>query len=103
VPDLVEHGVTGLLTPPQAPDRVAECVSWLLEHPQAAAQLGRQGQARVRTGFSPERMCSLLDELYTRLLGLPMPAETRADTRAEARVEAVPSPRDRADTVPADA
>src|SRR5207244_1231106 len=32
VPDLVEPGATGLLAPPAEPDRLAECVEWLLEH-----------------------------------------------------------------------
>lgn len=71
VPDLVIPGVTGLLAPPRAPDRFAECVMWLLEHPVDAQRMGRQGRAFVLECFDPAGMCALIDETYARLLGLP--------------------------------
>ncbi|MCD7443356.1 glycosyltransferase family 4 protein [Streptomyces lincolnensis] len=82
VPDLVEHGATGLLVPPRDPEGEARAVGWLLDHPGDAAEMARQGRQRVRTSFHPRAMCAAVDACYRELLGLPpLPA----------RVPAVPS------------
>jgi glycosyltransferase involved in cell wall biosynthesis len=71
VVDLVEPGSTGLLAPPADPEALAANVRWLLDHPDAARQMGEAGRARVHQLFSPERMCGLIEDTYARLLGLP--------------------------------
>jgi len=73
VPDLVTPGATGLLAPPAAPEALAECVCWMLDHPAEARRMGEQGRARVLATFEPAVMCRLLDRGYARLLGLPEP------------------------------
>jgi glycosyltransferase involved in cell wall biosynthesis len=73
VPDLVRPGETGLLAEPSDPDAVATCVLWLLDHPVEAERMGRQGRAAVLDLFKPEHMCAVLDETYSRLLGMPAP------------------------------
>lgn len=77
VPDLVEHGATGLIAPPSDPAALATAVEWLLDHPVQAAQMGAQAQERVRQHLGPDVMCQALDQLYSELLGLPeqQPAE----------------------------
>jgi glycosyltransferase involved in cell wall biosynthesis len=69
VVDLVTHGSTGLLVSPRDVDGLASATCWLLEHPDEAAKLGRQGSTLVRELFTPERMCAALDEVYRELLG----------------------------------
>jgi glycosyltransferase involved in cell wall biosynthesis len=71
VPDLVEHGATGLLVPPADPEGAARAVGWLLDHPVEAARMGRQGCWQVRTTFAPQSMCAAIDACYRGLLGLP--------------------------------
>ncbi|MFE3031431.1 glycosyltransferase [Streptomyces canus] len=73
VPDLVEHGATGLLVPPGDPPAAVAAVRWLLDHPREASEMGRQGQRRVRGTFAPQAMCAALDTCYRDLLGLPPP------------------------------
>ncbi|MFF3615435.1 glycosyltransferase family 4 protein [Streptomyces sp. NPDC002580] len=73
VPDLVEHGATGLLVVPADPEGAARAVGWLLDHPREAAEMGRQGARRVRATFAPEAMCGAVDACYRGLLGLPVP------------------------------
>jgi glycosyltransferase involved in cell wall biosynthesis len=73
VPDLVEPGATGLLAEPGDPASLASAVGWLLDHPREAALMGEQGRLRVRSRFSPQVMCTALDELYSELLGDPLP------------------------------
>ncbi|MEU1852532.1 glycosyltransferase [Streptomyces sp. NPDC019990] len=80
VPDLVEHGATGLLARPDDPEGAAAAVGWLLEHPEEAAEMGRQGRDRVLEAFAPEDMCASLDTCYRELLGLPRTSPARPAT-----------------------
>ena len=84
VPDLVRPGETGLLAEPGDPEAVARCVLWLLDHPVEAKRMGRQGRAAVLELFKPEHMCAVLDETYSRLLGVSSPArdELTGDERS---------------------
>ncbi|WP_411153205.1 glycosyltransferase family 4 protein [Streptomyces sp. A30] len=71
VPDLVEPGATGLLVAPSDSSGLARAVGWLLDHPEQAAAMGRQGRVRVRTAFSQDAMCAAVDACYRRLLAFP--------------------------------
>ena len=80
VPDLVRPGETGLLAEPGDPEAVARCVLWLLDHPVEAKRMGRQGRTAALEVFKPEHMCAVLDDTYSRLLGLPSPAHDDLDS-----------------------
>ncbi|MFI9766627.1 glycosyltransferase family 4 protein [Streptomyces sp. NPDC052415] len=71
VPDLVQHGSTGLLVAQSDPLSAARAVGWLLDHPCEAARMGEQGRRRARAGFAPQTMCAAVDACYQDLLGLP--------------------------------
>jgi glycosyltransferase involved in cell wall biosynthesis len=78
VPDLVASGSTGLLATPGDPESLATSVLWLLDNPDAAGRMGRQGRERVRRHFGQSVMCGELDHTYRELLGLPDPAGDEA-------------------------
>jgi glycosyltransferase involved in cell wall biosynthesis len=85
VVDLVTPGATGLLARPRQPDELAAGVCWLLDHPMEAEQMGAQARTRVRQLFTPERMCTVLDEVYAGLLGMdPTPSDLPAPPPASA-------------------
>jgi glycosyltransferase involved in cell wall biosynthesis len=69
VVDVVVHGATGLLAAARDPEGLATRVVWLLDHPAEASRMGEQARDLVRTLFAPERMCAVLDEIYSSLLG----------------------------------
>jgi glycosyltransferase involved in cell wall biosynthesis len=71
VSDLVKPAVTGLLVAPGDPTALADCVMWLLKHPDDAAAMGKQGREAVLSMFVPQQMCAELDRFYSSLLGLP--------------------------------
>jgi len=82
--DLVAHGATGLLAAPRDPAGLAARVVWLLDHPGEAARMGEQARDLVRALFTPERMCAVLDEIYSSLLGAAPPAPARGARRRRA-------------------
>ena len=51
IPELVEHGVTGLLTPPGDPAAIARAVETLLDDPALAADLVDRAAERVRAEY----------------------------------------------------
>lgn len=69
VPDLVEHGVNGLLVPPGAADAVADAVLELLADADRRSALGRAGRKRVYPAFSVERLLADVADLYAELVG----------------------------------
>ena len=83
VPDLVVPGTTGLLAPPRDPERLADCVAWLLDHPEEGRRMGEAGRDAVRALFAPTAMCRLIDQTYARLLGVPVPTANEADSTTE--------------------
>ena len=66
--EALEDGVDGLLVPPQDAAALSRAIVWILEHPEAARQLGRRARARVAEEFSLERLIRETECLYTRLL-----------------------------------
>ncbi len=65
--DTVEHGVSGLIVPPEDPDALAEAVIGLLRDPDGRRRMGRAGQARVVERFDVRAMGRALDDLYAGL------------------------------------
>jgi glycosyltransferase involved in cell wall biosynthesis len=57
----------GLLVDPLEPAAIAEAMGWLLEHPDAAEAMGKQGQELVRRRYSWETESAKLLQLYERL------------------------------------
>ena len=63
-PEAVVHGVTGWLTPPHHPAKLAEKMIDLLNNGEKSEKWGERGRALVKRKFSVERMVSKHLELY---------------------------------------
>jgi glycosyltransferase involved in cell wall biosynthesis len=63
VPEIVEHGRSGWLVEPEDPAALADAIARALVDP-AAAEMGRQAQARVRTAFTLEQMVGKVEAVY---------------------------------------
>jgi len=72
-PELVRHGVEGLLVPPGDPRALAAGLARLLDDPRLRARLGERARRRVRESFTLEAMLDAVEELYGRVAagGLP--------------------------------
>lgn len=66
--EVVQHGKTGLLVPPEDSSALAGAILQMLRDPGWAAELGRNGRVCVSAEFSFERMIEKTDQMYTELL-----------------------------------
>lgn len=67
IPDLVAHGVNGLLVPPGDAAALAEAVHRVIANPSLAHKLGRAARATVAARFTPERSLERLGQVYAGL------------------------------------
>jgi glycosyltransferase involved in cell wall biosynthesis len=77
-PEVVEHGRTGLLVPPDDPAALAEALRRLALDEPARRALGRRGRIRVRGEFTIARMAERILDLYAELLEPAGPARLAA-------------------------
>ncbi len=68
VVDIIEDGVTGLLTPPADPQSMSEAVIKLLKDPELALKLAQGAYKKVREKFSAEIMVKETLDVYRRAL-----------------------------------
>lgn len=68
VPELVEHGRTGLLVPPGDPGALAGALAELLGDPARAEAMGAAGRERVASRLDPERVLDDTEAVYREVL-----------------------------------
>jgi glycosyltransferase involved in cell wall biosynthesis len=67
-PELVQHGRTGLLVPPEDPHALATAMLSLLDDPAAMTGMGKAGRERARRVFSMKACVERYDAEYQRVL-----------------------------------
>ena len=78
VPDLVEHGKTGLLVPPKNPVALSEAMRALLGDPDRGRQMGRLARETVYPKYSDAALIDRMDRLYSSMLHASLPARRSA-------------------------
>ena len=68
VPEAVIDQVTGLLVPPNEPDRLASAVLRVLNDRHLSLRMGNAGRGRVQAQFSVPRLVAAVEALYTEVL-----------------------------------
>lgn len=68
VPDLVEHGVEGLIVPPRDVAALSAALRTLLDDAQQARRMGEHGKARIARQFEASLVCRRLEALYGEVL-----------------------------------
>ena len=69
ITDLIEHGVTGLLTPPSDAATLAEAISALFEDPALRKRLGMAARGLILERYTMDRVIRQYAELYATLAG----------------------------------
>jgi glycosyltransferase involved in cell wall biosynthesis len=62
--ELVDHGRTGLLVPPDDPRALADAIASLVECPDRSAALGRAARRHVESRYSFDRMVARFEHVY---------------------------------------
>jgi glycosyltransferase involved in cell wall biosynthesis len=68
VTEVIEHGKTGMLVPPGDPGGLSNVIIELLEQPERAKTLAREGRKKVAACFTKERMCDGMINVYLSVL-----------------------------------
>jgi glycogen(starch) synthase len=68
LPEVVAHGETGFLVEPEDPLALAERIVFLLEHGDAAREMGRRARLRALEVFDWERCVNAYESLYRKLV-----------------------------------
>jgi glycosyltransferase involved in cell wall biosynthesis len=68
LPEIITHGVEGLLTPPRDTRALADALITLLADPDLRMEMGRRGRERVLRQFTPERQALEMAEVYRHIL-----------------------------------
>jgi len=76
--EIVEHGRSGLLSPPGDVDALADNLRTLLRDPELRARMGEYGRQQVEARFTPGRMANDVATVYKSLAQNDSPAETPA-------------------------
>jgi colanic acid/amylovoran biosynthesis glycosyltransferase len=75
VPELVDHGVSGLVVPPAREDLLADAIEALLRDPERRREMGRAGRTKVADEFNLRTEAGRLREVYrTELAAAEQPA-----------------------------
>lgn len=69
VPEIVQHGETGLLVPMGDADALAEAAIQLLSNPEEARTMGQAGRQRVLDHFTIQHTVAKVQAVYGKLLG----------------------------------
>lgn len=69
LPEVIRHGETGLLVPPANSTALAKGIIWMLDHPEAAAEMTKKAGAAVYEKFTATVMARRTEELYRRIAG----------------------------------
>jgi glycosyltransferase involved in cell wall biosynthesis len=80
-PELIEDGVTGILVPPSEPETIAHAVTSLINDPQNAMKLGKNGYERAFGKFHPSQFTQNIEHLYLRLLSEKRIFDARSERR----------------------
>jgi len=68
IPELISHGIQGLLFPPGDSEALADHLLQLLSQPQLAKRLGEEGLKRVKASFTMDLMLKRMEDLMISLL-----------------------------------
>ena len=65
--EVIDDGVDGFYLPDQSPALIAERLSWLLDHPTRAREMGQQGASKVAERFTWQQLAARTEAIYRSL------------------------------------
>lgn len=71
IPEIVQHGETGLLVPVHQPDKLAKAIVTILQDKNMAVLMGENGRDRMLANFTIDRMMSQIESIFRERLKNP--------------------------------
>jgi glycosyltransferase involved in cell wall biosynthesis len=68
VQSLIDDGVDGFVVDPALPSQLLGAILTLVDHPQRAAEMGQQGQRKLRQRYRTEHITDVVEATYARVL-----------------------------------
>ncbi|MEL7496987.1 MAG: glycosyltransferase family 4 protein [Planctomycetota bacterium] len=68
LPEIVDHGVNGLLAKPKDPQQLAKAIIELARDPERRLRMGEAGRATINFQFDPKRLANQVVGVYDRLV-----------------------------------
>jgi glycosyltransferase involved in cell wall biosynthesis len=68
IPEIVDHGVTGILFPPENPEALADCLLETLENPDVLNTIARNAKEMISERFSIDAQVETILEVYAQVL-----------------------------------
>ncbi|MGB2693642.1 MAG: glycosyltransferase [Dehalococcoidia bacterium] len=81
IPDVVQHGTTGLLVPPGDAKALEEAIEWLAGDAGLRRSMGQAGRAFVQERYRWEESTALMERIYRHLLAASANNALRATVR----------------------
>lgn len=69
IPDVIQEGETGLLVPYGDAGALVQAISWLLDHPAEAAQMGTRGRERTLARWTWDAVYERVQAVYRQVTG----------------------------------
>ena len=69
LPEIIENGIEGLLTPSRDADALADALIALLQDSSRREEMGKRGRARVLAQFTPQQQAQRMADIYRQALG----------------------------------
>ena len=70
-PEIIQHGVTGLVVPHGDAEQMAGAILKLLREPEAARRMAEAGRRWVQTECNPQRHAEKVAQVYETMLANP--------------------------------
>jgi|HubBroStandDraft_6_1064221.scaffolds.fasta_scaffold50504_1 glycosyltransferase involved in cell wall biosynthesis len=84
IPEVVEHGRTGLIVPPRASGPLADALERLINDPDLRAEFGRRGRERFLTHFTVERFCAEMGNVFAHAISSGFTLNNMSSSRGKA-------------------
>jgi len=68
VPQVVDQGKAGLLSPPKDIDQLAANLLKLINDPTLRREMGEYGRRRVEEYYTPQRMADEVEQIYRKIM-----------------------------------
>jgi colanic acid/amylovoran biosynthesis glycosyltransferase len=68
IPEVIEHGISGLLAPEHSPEQLAEHLLTFARNPERWARMAQAGRKRIEMYYDLKQQIASLEDIYRRTL-----------------------------------